>query len=415
MFRFGCVLLVCAALSTAAHGFDYEDLVELIHQRELTALDQVLEHLPGEYMDNFTLAFGSRSLHGSSYDYPRVILFGRDAKLILTFNGDPSQHKYHELEVVQFRDQVSEFEMHSISFTDRVRFSGRNPAVCLTCHGENPRPIWSSYEYSDIEDVVHWPGFYGSIHDAPGLRAEESEAYERFRSLASGHPRYRLLALTHPQSRWYPYGEGAYEHRFRPNNRLGNLLARLNAKRIARGLMQGEFFARYPNLSLLWLLRCPQAEDAATLDFARRLYDQRYASLSHIELAEYQSRSLEQVSFVFEKLLSGLEIFTWNLNLSPAPDDPRFFTGIVSIDELVAAAVLEDMPQDHWLVEFYAPWTQRQLYDTFRQGYYDANVAPGGIGEIYEALGSFYDRERAREACPRLWQDASREMTVGDG
>lgn len=411
------VLLCCKSLlfASPSHAFDYEDLVALIKDKKLTTVSEVIEQLPQEYLENFTLAFGSRSLHGSSHNNPRVILFGNTAKLVLTFNGDPTQSKYHALEAMQFREDRKVFELRSISFEDGVRYSEKNPSVCHTCHGTDPRPIWSSYEYTEIEDVEHWPGFYGSIHDAPVLSEEESQAYVRFRRLAADHPRYRFLKLDHPETDWYPFGTGPYQHRFRPNNRLGNLLARLNAKRVANDLKRKAFFKTYPSLTLQWLLQCNEAEESGYLSFIKSLYDRDFASLSHIKLDQYDSKSVEQVAFVFEKLLSGLDVYTWNLSLNPSPNDARFFTGIVSIDELVTAAVLSDLPNDHWLQRYYVPWTQRQLYNTFQEGYYSANVDPGGIGHIYDDIGPFFDRKRAKQACSQLERYGQRERGVKDG
>lgn len=401
-----CVILCCKTLlfPPLSHAFEYEELVALIEDKNLTTIDQVMENLPQEYLENFTLAFGSRSLHGSSFDNPRVILFGNTAKLVLTFNGDPAHNKYHSLEALQFREEDKVFELRSISFEKAVHFSEKNPSVCQTCHGTDPRPIWSSYEYSEIEDIQHWPGFYGSTHDAPVLNDTEQQAYIRFRKLATEHPRYRFLRLDHPETDWYPFGTGPFEHRFRPNNRLGNLLARLNAKRVANDLKTKAFFKRYPNLVLQWLLQCNQAEQDHYLSFIKGLYDRDFGPLAHIKLDQFQSKSVEQVAFVFEKLLSGLGVYTWNLSMNPSPDDPRFFTGIVSIDELVAAAVLSELADDHWLRRYYIPWTQRQLYNSFQEGYYDANVAPGEVGKAYDGIELFFDREYARQACSQLEQ-----------
>ena len=411
--RLGSLLLAlaCLCIPSAGIAFDYEDLVALIEERGLTTLEQVIERLPEEYRAGYTLAFDSRSLHGASLTYPRVIMFGESARLILTFNGDPNQHKYHEMEVMQYREDGKVFEMRSISFDKGVHFSEKDPELCQACHGHAPRPIWSSYEYSLLEDVEHWPGMYGSIHDAPILNPVEKDAYIRFRATAPQHPRYRFLKLGHPEMEWFPYGMGPHKHRFRPNNRLGNLLARLNAQRVATGLVQNRFFRRYPHTVLLWMLQCPEAEQEVYVDFIKRAYDAEYSGLSHIALDRYGSRSIEQFAFVLEKLVSGLDVYTWNLSMEPAPDDPRFFTGIVTIDELVAAAVLERLPDDHWIKTYYRPWTQQQLYDTFSAGYYAANVAPGGVGATYEEIGPFYDREYARGACGKLAEYAQKETT----
>lgn len=405
-------LVQSLSLAQPGYAFDYEDLTFLIESNNLTSVEQVIAHLPQPFLENYTLAYDSRSLHGSSYDYPRAVLFGTDATLVLTFNGDPAHARYQHVEAMQFRQQSNEFEMRSISFEDDAHLSAKNPPLCLSCHGNRPRPIWSSYSYADIEEQQHWPGFYGSMHDAPSLDSVEAEAYANFQRLATRHPRYRYLKFSHAESKWYPYGDGPYEHRFRPNNRLGNLLARLNARRVATDLMQKEFFLKYPNISLLWLLQCDQAEEDDYLAFVKSVYDGSYTALSDIRLAQYHSKSAEQVAFVFEKLLSGLDVYTWNLSLDPQPDDERFFTGMVSIDELVAAAVLQRLPDTHWIHRYFLPWTNQQLYETFQPGYYAANIAPGGIGNVYDMMGLFFDRDRAKQACARLQADGRKEAVI---
>ena len=409
--------LCCKSLLfvSLTYAFEYEDLVVLIRGKRLTTIDAVIENLPEEYLQNFTLAFGSRSLHGSSYDNPRVILFGTTAKLVLAFNGDPAHSKYHSLEAMLFREDSKVFELRSISFENGIRFSDKNPSVCQSCHGISPRPIWSSYEYSEIEDTEHWPGFYGSTHDAPVLNERERKAYIRFRELAAEHPRYRFLRLDHPETEWYPFGTGPYQHRFRPNNRFGNMLARLNAKRVANDLKRKAFFKSYPSVAMQWLLQCNQAEQDHYLSFIKSLYDRQFAPLSHIKLDQFESKSVEQVAFVFEKLLSGLDVYTWNLSMNPSPDDSRFFTGIVNIDELVAAAVLSELADDHWLRQYYIPWTQRQLYNSFQEGYYDANVAPGEIGKAYDGIALFFARAHATQACFKLEQYGRVEAGIKDG
>lgn len=388
------------------HAFLYEDLVDLIRNKFISTIDQVLPHLPAEFLENYTLAYDSRSLHESSPDFPRVILFGNSAKLILTFNGSPDQRGYQNLEIMQFREEARVFELRSISFDKGIRFSDRNPAACLACHGASPRPVWSSYEYSEDNEVQHWPGFYGSTHDAPILNPEEKAAFVRFLTLAPAHPRYQSLKLQDEGSRWYPYGPGPYKHQFRPNNRLGNLLARLNAQRVAHHLRQSPIFRAYPNLSLLWILHCPQISKEAYAHFLAERNLRSYALQS--KPGSNLPRSGERTGFVLEKLLSGMD--TWNLTLESGADESLFFTGIVRIDELVAAALLSSLPANHWLRQYYVPWTQRELYDTFQAGYYAANVAPGGVGAAYEALGRFYDRDRARKACPDLDKLASAEV-----
>lgn len=406
--RFRILFSGLLMFASPGHAFDYEDLVDLISSKNITAVEQLLSNLPDEYLESYTLVHHSRSLHGASHDFPRAILFGKDAKLMLTFNGSAEQSRYNALEIMQFRDEASVFELRSISFENGVSYSRRNPAVCLGCHGADPRPIWSSYEYSEDKGVVHWPGFYGSTHDAPVLNGDEKAAFERFRARAKTHPRYRFLKFRHPGSQWYPYGTGPFKHQFRPNNRLGNLLARLNAKRLVRHLRSGAFYGEYQSLTLLWALQCPEISNDLFLVFIEDRFRRKYPNLGNV--LESLSGARERVAYMLEKLLLGPRVYTWNMSLEPAIVEPLFFTGIVHIDELVAAELLGGMPRDHWLQDYYTPWTQRELYDTFKPGYYDANVAPGGVGADYDSVGVFYDRDHARGACQELVRHASSEL-----
>lgn len=398
--------------ASPGHTLVYEDLVDLIREEGITSLEQVLPKLPDEFLYSYTLVYHSRSLHGASYDFPRAILFGNNAKLIITFNGKEDHGRYNDLEIMQFRDDERAFELRSITFDNGVVFSEKNPVSCLGCHGTSPRPIWSSYEYSEDEGVTHWPGFYGSIHDAPRLVTEEEKGFRSFRERAAEHPRYRHLRLRHRGSRWYPFGAGPYRHKFRPNNRLGNLLARLNARRLAHHLRRGAFFEAYPSLSMLWVLRCPEASTATFTRFVEDRFSGTYPSF--VEARDSAGDSPERFGFMFEKLLSGPELLTWNMELDPAAAGHGFFTGIVHMDELVAAELLRGFTGGHWLQEFYVPWSQRDLYDTFKSGYYDNNVAPGGVGAQYDAIGLFYDRDQARAACPELSRRALSELNAAE-
>jgi hypothetical protein len=396
-------LAVLLAVS-AARAMTFEDLKILIQNHGLTSVEAVVARLPVDLRGNFTLAYSSQSLQGADHDNPRAILFGSDATLVLTFNGHPQQRRYDELEVLQFRTASREFELYSIKFGDEVTFSGPNPAICLSCHGRSPRPIWGGYDYEQTDDN-HWPGFYGSTHDAPASNDVERQAFVRFRERALLHPRYRHLQWRMDGAPWFPYGEGAYQHRLRPNNRLGNLLARLNALKIAHEAASGDFLQHYPNTALLWLLQCPQTQLDKFAPWLDTVFEMRFrrnrnhALYRDLDAVDPANRAL----FQLEKLLSGLEVYTWNMSVSTLPRGKRFSTGIVTIDQLVTAALLGELrPSITWLRQYHRPWKTRQLYDTFREGYYDANVAPGGVGEQYDKLGLYYDAARARQACVRL-------------
>ncbi len=394
------VLLVPAQ----AFAFDIDDLRDLIREKNLATVAAVIEHLPREYRENYTLAHDSQSLQGSSYENPRAILFGRTASLVLTFNGDPSQQHYHAIEAMQFREGPETFELYSIELDGGVaRFSEPNPAVCASCHGSPPHPVWSSYEYENRE-TRHWPGLYGSTHDAPMLEAEEKAAFERFRERAASHPRYRHLVMSEDGAPWFPYATGPHQHRLRPNNRLGNLLARWHARQIVALIRRGDFIERHPGVGQAWLLQCPGTEEPGYRDRVRTLFDAefppgQYAYTHAIRDGLPQDR---QVAFMMEKLLTGSGGFGWDMSIERPEETGRFFTGIVNIDRLVGAHWMATLDDGHPLKPYYEPWTNRQLYDTFAEGYYESNVAPGGVGAAYDEITRYYDESRAHQACPEL-------------
>ena len=398
--------LVCALVvfSPDAWGYSYARLVELIEDRGLQRIADVLPHLPADLRSSYTLAYRSRSAQEGSFEFPRAILFGRDAKFIIAFNGHPQQRGFADLEILQFNDQDREFELYRISFAAGVVYSGKNPQACAACHGINPRPLWSSYEYAS-PDTRHWPGMYGSVHDAPRFDPTEADAFKRFQDLARGHSRYRSLTLQEPESEWFPYGRGAYQHRFRPNNRLGNLLARLNAQRIAARILRRDFLRRYPNTAWLWLLRCPQVFAPDVEQHVRRLFTQNADAALHASAPGWS------LTRMFEDLLGGADLGSWNLASVDDRAGPRFSTGIVDIDHLVAGALLSGTGSAHaWLGEFYRRWSSRELYDGFQPGYYAANVQPGGVGADYDRLAASYDPALAQCACPRLSAGTRLEM-----
>lgn len=405
----GCLLACAIALvSSSAFGFDIGDLRALVRQRKPTSVSEVVARLPKQYKENYTLVYHSRSLQGSSYDDPRAILFGRTARLILTFNGDPSEDRYNSIEVMQFRRKSESFELYSINFSDgSATVSGPDPRVCSTCHSLPPHPIWSSYEYG-VRKTEQWPGVYGSSQDAPIKVPKERAAFERFRREAASNPRYRHLVMSKAGAPWFPYGTGPHQHRLRPNDRLGNLLARWQARQIVGLIERGSFARRHRGVAEAWLLRCPGIGVDPYLAKVRALFDARFPAKTH-SLAHQMLNKLpgaEQAAFMMHDLLTDSDAFGWDMNIAEARTNGEFSTGIVTVDQLVSARWLATLDDDNWLKAYFKPWKSRQLYNTFAPGYYEANVEPGGVGRDYDEVMGYYDESRARLACPIVMRNA---------
>lgn len=266
---FTAAVLFMVGAKARAHEFQYEDLVRLIQQDHLTSVEQVLPRLPKIYRSQYALMYSSRSLQEASFQNPRVILFGTDAKLTCTFNGSSTEYGNDSLECFQYHDQGRDFEFRQIQFPTKenglseVQFSepnltvGKDPVKCTYCHADDARPNWN--------ENFHWVGAYGSkgTWAMQGKDAEELKAYREFLSSRAQHPRYKWLrALAEPAS---------YNFRF------ANLVGRLNAKRATRILA-----SKLPAWqSLAWAssaLRCePSAEQKAQLTSAGLDFDRDFA------------------------------------------------------------------------------------------------------------------------------------------
>src|SRR5262252_5540105 len=75
-------------------------------------IDELLPRLDQDLLDNFTLVYETR---GPQRDvdplHPRVVLFGRDARLLLAFTGDPSGPNRDVLDVIHYREAARRFEL----------------------------------------------------------------------------------------------------------------------------------------------------------------------------------------------------------------------------------------------------------------------------------------------------------------
>jgi hypothetical protein len=387
---------------------DYQTFASLVRERGAGSVEEALALLPEEMRLNYTLVYQSRSIQQGSLGAPRVLLFGTDAKLVVAFNGSPEQSAYDKLEILHFDDATETFELHSIGFGGTVTFSEANPATCTACHKVSPQPIWKDYgSANDPSGHGQWPGTYGPTHDLvpPDLRP----ALLRFWSVAPQHARYRHL-LRDPESDLFPYQPSGdrlrWQHRFRPNNRLGRLLARLNARRVARAMLGNELFATRRNLVLSWLLECDEWQsDPRFADEIRRLFAARFPEASnaalHADLENVRPEDRYVVPFMVEKLFTGLDVYQWNMSVV-TPNANRFHEGLQTIDQLVGGRVLERVAaEDSALAPYYRPVSFAEAYGAPLY----AAIQPGGaiwrgdIGELYDRAGVYHDMALAKQAC----------------
>lgn len=415
----GAAFLAAAlARPAGAAGMDYAGFAARVRERDARSVEAALALLPEELRLHYTLVHQTHSIQQSSLENPRVILFGTDAKLIVTFNGSPDQTNYDKLEILSFDDASETFALYSIAFDGGPPvFSEANPAVCTACHRTAPQPIWKDYGTPN-EEAGHgqWPGTYGPNHDL--VPKQLRPALLAFWQAAPHHPRYRLL-LRDPESDLFPYQPSAepplWQHRFRPNDRLSRLLARLAARRAARAVRDGALFRERPNLALSWFLGCDEWQrDPAFPAALRHLFAERFPEASHPALWA-DLRSLEPAErsvqpFLVEKLFGGLDVYQWNLS-AVTPHAGRYHEGIQTIDELVAGRLLERVAaEDPSLAPYYQPIRFAQAFGSAAYFQPGGAIWQGDIGALYDRGGLYHDLARAKQACEVVIPRARAEL-----
>src|SRR3984893_11052767 len=244
-----CLLLAffCAASPGQAAAFNFASLQSLLSSQDIGSVEELIAALPAAQRNRYALVFESRSLQGASLENPRAILFGPDARFIVTFNGSPAQRGFRVVETMEFDDESKEFRLRELLFperaagVDKVVISEVNPQRCARCHGAPARPVWDTFPL--------WPGAYGERY-RNNLSARERAGLSAFLAQQPAHPRYRQLLganrFADPQTfRSNALGQYAGIPQEPPNAELAVYLSRLQAQSIARQLVQQPAFDAY--------------------------------------------------------------------------------------------------------------------------------------------------------------------------
>jgi hypothetical protein len=256
---FLCLWTTLTFAATVPSGQDmrFKDVADLVQQQHLKTIEDSLPLLTQKFPEYFkfnTLMYNSLSLQESTFTDPRVIVFGPEAKFILTFNGDANKRAGGTFETVEYDSQNHQFLFREIEFKyptydpaqldldpseiayqdANIVISNPNPQKCTQCHGQNPSPIWATY--------FVWAGAYGSDDDdltlsfdkagwnpndedffkastrpqsmgrqivfKPGFADEELNGMVQFLQGKPQHPRYKWLPTAFAEPGLLKYAQG---------------------------------------------------------------------------------------------------------------------------------------------------------------------------------------------------------------
>lgn len=159
-----------------------ENLDQANIPNEADGIDLFLSTLPKSFRRHFSLVHRSFSIQNSTPHTPRVIMYGRDAQVMLTFNGgvDETGKKLgggDTIEVIKWIPETKSWKFSELEFDETKKITQKqNIAKCVMCHAGTPKPVdmVDADKYFDelkpiFPQYPFWPGFYGSINDVVGI------------------------------------------------------------------------------------------------------------------------------------------------------------------------------------------------------------------------------------------------------
>jgi hypothetical protein len=181
--------LILLSGEIAAEAASLSEIEGWVRSGRARSVEEIVKALPRSFRSRFVLMERSRSLQEASPEFPRALLYGEDARLVLSFNGHPSQRGYGTLEAIEYDPASLTYTLRSFDFRGQTpRISPPNPEICVRCHRVIPRPNWEPYPF--------WPGALG---ETPFWSQAERARLAAFSKAASSHALYRHLDFRVPQ------------------------------------------------------------------------------------------------------------------------------------------------------------------------------------------------------------------------
>ena len=162
-----------------------DGVMSTVRAQKITNTRDLMSALPDWMAQSYVFMESSRSRHKATVQYPRVVMYGTDARFLFAASSDPSDPLREVAEMAQFDEATGKWIFRQIDFTSGSAVLSSNDAACQGCHGSPVRPIWASYST--------WPGAYGSTDD--NLTDTQIKRLLELKSKASNTDRFHTIAF----------------------------------------------------------------------------------------------------------------------------------------------------------------------------------------------------------------------------
>ena len=134
-----------------------QGIYDYVIDNDVDNVRDLLSALPESMGGSFVLMEETRSRHQASLEHPRLIMYGLDARFILSAGGVPDDPLYEVIEMAELDRETGEWIFRALDFQTDPPELGADDSSCQSCHGSPTRPIWGSYP--------EWPGAFGADED----------------------------------------------------------------------------------------------------------------------------------------------------------------------------------------------------------------------------------------------------------
>lgn len=121
---------------------------------DVTNVHDLLGDMPASMRESYVLMEDTRSRHLSDLEHPRLIMYGLDARFMLSAGGVEEDPLYEVIEMAELDSTTGQWIFRQLDFQQDPPALSSNDAACIGCHGDPVRPIWGNYP--------DWPGAYGA-------------------------------------------------------------------------------------------------------------------------------------------------------------------------------------------------------------------------------------------------------------